>query len=434
MRIYSGYTSAITQSYSTYTSTSKTSTSVESASTQQELVAVYEKGSDSTSDTAASFLYSPPRTTLASVSSTGFVPTSTVPSEVHQEWQTYLTQASNDYLDQIFMRIDQDRDGISSLEISQLQDEHQRWIQDMIYQVRGAFSSFLIEPGSPTYQEAQGLLDQNISWLDDQGNLKDILWQGISDFIGEHREAAAAARGFYTDFEQAYTADSLDFMKEIESRIVNEQGFITDERLNQYLNDLDNWLSNNPADFLWQALNGSPTGIKVTLMETFQSKIQSLSKQYGDMIRQQVNARNYPPKKPNPEDLFHYGRHSFEINVGTHKGQLKIQDATSQSDKSTFYVVDAKGVKKKVSLKFDNADLQAEFDKLFKKSTFGKGDKTISLEKLNKLLGKVKDGLKTISDTDLERLASELHSKEESEKLNKHVNEFLAIMKRALVG
>ncbi|MGD8191918.1 hypothetical protein ACQCN2_18275 [Brevibacillus ginsengisoli] len=430
MRIHSLFPPTITRSYSTFTKSPQTSTTVESALTQQEVVAVYEKGSDSASSTPTSYLYSRPQATLATTSTNGFIPTSTVPSEINTEWLEYLGQATKEYIGSIVDRIDQDRDGITEQEVAQLRDQHYQWLADRFSEINDAFTSALLDPA--TFDEANTYIKQDYQLMFGAKGIGTSLWQGIDTLIRDNRSANVAAKSFYADFEKAFTADSEDYMKEIENSIHDEQGFITDEKVNRYVTDMNNWL-NSPLDFLSRSLDGLPSGIKDTLMETFQNKIKSLGKRYSDMIHQQVNVRNYPPKKTNPEDLFHYGKHPFEINVGTYKGKLMIQDATSHDDKSAFYLVDAKGVKKKVSIKFDNADLQSEFDKLFKKSTLGKGDKTISLEKLNKLLDKVKDGLKSISDTDLKRLASKLHGKEESEKLNKHVDDFLQILNRTLV-
>ncbi|MGC5325928.1 hypothetical protein [Brevibacillus sp. SYSU BS000544] len=421
MRISNGNVNTVSRTYSTSSPTPEKSKSVQS-SNSGELAAIYEKSSytDSTNENLST--YSAPRMALASSEEPPPV------NPVYENWLQSLPQSQNQYIESVFRRLDEDRNGFNNDEVPELLNQHMEWLQssldDLATRLEQAEKDLLI-----TSDEAAEL------WLDGENLINQLdveIWSDVEDLIIANRILTIDARTTYTDWDKQLSYTGSNYLQNMESAIKNESGFISKDKLDQYLVELNKWVTAR-SDELASALSDAPTGIKTTLLENAQAKLNTLRQGYSNLIYQQVNNHNYPPKPPSADSLFTAGKQKFEFMVGNHKASLTVRLSNGQSSSSSFYVIDAMGNKKKVNITFDNADLQREFDKRYKESTFGKGDKALSLEKLNSILGSIKDSLLKISDTDMERLKSKLYGKTESTALDNKFTIFLAKLKLAVI-
>lgn len=428
MRISNWNVYSLNRTYSTSYSTAEKSTLVESVP-QSEIVAIYEKGNNTSSTYENLYTYSPPRMTLSSTAETSA--TATDLPTTYTNWTDALNLSSDDYIDSVFTRIDQDRDGITDSEIPELLGQHYQWLEERFFELNASLDQGIAD-GLFTSEEALPYRDQGHELL---AQLDESLWLSIENLLVAHRASTTDARNAYSNWDQSLTDLGNDYIRNLEMNIKDQSGFITDEQLNQYLQQLDQWItarSNQLSVSLDEAL--ASTGIKDSLMDSSQTKLDIVKQRYTDFINQQVTKHNYPPKPPSPDSLFTTGKQKFEFTVGSQKASLTLRLSAGQTSSSSFYVVDAKGTKKKVMITFDNAELQREFDKRFKQSSLSKGDKTFSLEKLNSFLSSVKDSIKSISDTDLDRLKSKLYGKEESDILDKKMKKFFATLKATLLS
>lgn len=112
-----------------------------------------------------------------------------------------------------------------------------------------------------------------------------------------------------------------------------------------------------------------------------------------------------------PNQLFSTQDSSFKIGIGDNTATIQLKGETSTVKSSTyFYVEDALGQRKGVSIEFSNSRLNEEFSRYFKQSPiYGK---TVSLEKFNRFLERFKDRMKDLENIDLSRLQSKLHGEE----------------------
>lgn len=421
MRISNGNMNTVSRSYSTSSPAPEKSKLVES-NQSGELAAIYEKSSATDSSTYENLsTYSAPRMAFAASEEPPPV------KPVYDDWLQSLSQRRDQYIASVFTRLDEDRDGFNDDEVSELVEHQYNWLvsqeDDLASRLSEGVKNLLI-----TSDEADQYMADGIKMLT---QLDSELWSDVEDLIFANRVLTIDARITYTDWDKLLSNTGNSYLQSLETTIKNEPAFISDDKLNQYIDEMNKWATARSNE-LASALSEAPTGIKATLLENAQAKLKTLKQNYSDFIHQQVNKHNYPPKPPSADSLFTVGKQTFEFTIGNHKASLTLRLSPDQSSASSFYVVDANGTKKKVNIAFNNADLQREFDKRFKESSFGKGDKTLSLEKLNSMIRSIKDSFKTISDTDMERLRSKLYGKEESAALDKNFSKFLSKLQLAI--
>ncbi|WP_199616739.1 hypothetical protein [Paenibacillus alkalitolerans] len=128
-----------------------------------------------------------------------------------------------------------------------------------------------------------------------------------------------------------------------------------------------------------------------------------------------VNTNPVPPLSPTT--IFTQDRITIEIGYGTNKSAVIMQSPSSVNRSDTlFYAVDALGNKKAVTFDFSNSALEREFFNRFKKSRmYGE---TVSLEKFNRFVDRLKDYLRSLSDIDIDRLKSRLSGESENSKFD----------------
>lgn len=412
------------------TSYSTPKTNINAASTSKtELAAVYEKSSGDFVE--ESFLYSPIQIASVSQQSTAAAE-ATNPDAVYLDWINSMNAATDQYTDDVNRIIDQDRDGVFNQDILRLFQQHLSWLDEQearlrlsLYEATGIRPEDQDLPENPTAAILARARKDVLEPLDVN------LWNGIEQLIAINQANTLDATANYSQWNRNTSSMSNDYFQRIQESIKSLPYAISDTQLNRYLSDMESWV-NDQLSGLTNSIGFASSGVKNTLTESGQAALVNLKARLTDMIRQEVYQKNNPPKPPAPDSLFQSGRQKFEFTVGEHKGSLTVGTSSRQSDKSSFYVVDAKGNRKKVTITFDNADLQSLFDKFFEKSV-GSGQKTVSLEKLNKLLDKIKNSVKAISDTDMERLKSKLFGKEEAEYLDQHMRDFFTVLKRTLI-
>lgn len=414
MKITNWNVSTVSRSYSTSSPTPEKSTTGGSNSLG-ELAAIYEKSSYADSTYESLSTYSAPKMALATAED----PPPVYP--VYDDWLASLSEGLDTHVRFVIMRIDEDPDGFKDEELPELIIPQMEWL-DLLKEDLDKRLTQAINDETITFEEAVQLFQDGEDFLD---QLDAELRSNIKILISDNQTATSNAHTTYSDWDKMLSNTGNSFLQNLEALIKGDQAFISEDTLKQYLGDLDSWVTAR-SDELATALSGAPPGIRETLLESSQTRLQTFKQTYSSYIHQQVYTHNYPPKPASADSLFTDGKQKFEFTVGNSKASLTLRLSSSQSSSSSFYVIDAKGIKKKVHITFDNANLQREFDKHFKESSFGKGDKTLSLEKLNSFIRSIKDSLKSISDTDMERLRSELYEKAESTTLDKKFSKFLA--------
>lgn len=245
----------------------------------------------------------------------------------------------------------------------------------------------------------------------------------------------------FMDWRKELREDSKDYVDSFEDSLTDQQGTITDEQKEQMRSQLNLWLTDQRDD-LTERLEDLPNGIAEKIIKLADKGLEKLGDRMWGAMEEAINRHNAsippidpPPVNPPPVNpgvpqfptgsVFSPGTIRIEVTAGSSKVTLTLQE-TNRSKNTMFYVMDALGNRKAVNVSFNDTRLQSEFERQFKQSSmYGK---TVSLEKFNRFVKKVKESLLEITDTDLERLKSKLFGKEETTKLNNKIKDFISLV------
>jgi hypothetical protein len=281
-------------------------------------------------------------------------------------------------------------------------------------------------------------------------------WHGHGVGKGWQR---AYAVGAYIKWTKELREESREFLQSFKDDLQSIEGRITDEQKRAMRQQLDHWLTEQRND-LAEQVDGMPRRFAEQIMKQADWRLDKLGEKMWDKMEKMIDRHNgaLPPVDPPPIDpppvdpppvtpppithppiitpnlpglpadgIFKPGTIQLDVTKGAKRATLTLRDLSAdRKGTALFYVMDAVGNRKAVSVTFNDSRLQSEFERRFRESSmYGK---TVSLEKFNRFIRRLKASLEEITDTDLERLRSRLFEKEESAKLDNKIRRFIGIV------
>jgi hypothetical protein len=344
--------------------------------------------------------------------------------KIYNDWNQSLRELTNGYLDSLRERLNDLGAVVDDEQKQQMEAHLYRWIGEQREQLENSLSEL-----------PYGIVKKFLKTADQSlENVTDSMWGSIEEMITRHNGAIRRAEELYGDWNQLLGGQARDYFDAFQENLRKFPGAIGDEQKRQMYQGMTDWLTRQRHS-LKELLNGSPDGILRVLLERADEHLDNLRDHLWSRMEEEIRKHNLsvppsppPVQVPFPADaVFRPGRIKIEVTEGNRKAILLLNDPSSLTRGQTmFYVVDALGNKKAVSITFNDARLQEEFTKRFKSSSmYGK---TVSLEKFNRFLDKLKSALKETIAVDLERLRSQIFEKDEASRLDVMVKNFAHLL------
>jgi ElaB/YqjD/DUF883 family membrane-anchored ribosome-binding protein len=410
------------------------------------LVAVYEKRRESRETTSEKQVYKHP---LLS----GSLQINGEAVRRLMDWRKSLVTDSREYVEAFEAELKARQKPVTAEQLQHIRQQLGRWLDD---QRQDATAQLERLPDGI----AKGLREMIDRGLD---RLSDRMWTDMLAIVQQHNERVQHSRGRsipkhvaiveYVDWRKEVRSASAEFLEAFENSM-RTMGRVTDEQKKEMRQQLGEWLGDKRSD-LTERLEVLPRGIVKRIMKWADRSLKLLQERMWQTMEEAVRRHNasIPPVDPPPIDpppigqtpvtlppalkpnlpglpadgLFITGTIRLEITRGKLLSTLNLQDlSAARGKKAIFYVADTAGNRKAVTLSFSDLRLQNEVEKRFKQSAmYGK---TVSLEKFNRFVQRLKSSLEDITETDLERLRSRLYGKEENAKLDTHIRTFISIV------
>lgn len=350
--------------------------------------------------------------------------------QIYDGWNQSLSDLAEDYLDSLQTSLDDLGTVVDDEQRLQMEEQLYQWLGEQREQLESSLSDLPHGIAKKYLYQADQALE----------TVTDSMWGSIEEMISRHNGAVQTAEQLYSEWNESLGGLSDNFFDAFKENLSKLAGAVSDEQKQMMYQGLTDWLTLQ-GENLEELLKDSPNGILKLLLERSDETLNELSERLWSKMEEEIRKHNLsippvnlpPVQVPVPADSVFRpgGTIRIEVTQGDRKALLFLRDSSSLTrDKTMFYVVDALGNKKAVSVTFNDARLQAEFNKRFKASSmYGK---TVSLEKFNRFVEKLKSSLKEINEVDLERLRSKIFGKEEESRVDvlvKNFSELLAKMK-----
>ncbi len=271
-----------------------------------------------------------------------------------------------------------------------------------------------------------------------------------ASFLYRHPQASSnrshpeqAWETFY-EWNHSLFAAAGRYTNGVSEQLEHETEILSELEITKLRDHLHGWLKEQ-VNLLAEGLKQAPPGIAKKIMEAADANLRSIRERLWNEVLQATRQYNLtlpqvPPVQslPNPSRT-HYPSGSlfdsslrnerFEVGLGLNKAVLSFRNSSSvKKEDSLFYVVDALGRKKAVTLTFFDSRLEKDFKERFSKSSL-KGAE-VSLEKFMQFLRSLKRSISNISEVELQRLKSKIYGEQETKKLDAAVADFVALLKR----
>ncbi|WP_134685776.1 hypothetical protein [Brevibacillus migulae] len=382
------------------------------------LVAIYEKQRASYRS-AAPFFYTPSRVTA----------NQSKPAEAWEtfyQWNLSLYHAAGTYTKSIAEALDQNAEVLSDEDVIHLQEQLHTWLQGQHQQL------------------AEGLLDAPPGIADkimdaariELGIYGYFMWRDVRQSVHAHNQAVPVAWDIYGQWNEQLAKQSEDYLKQVKGHVDQLTGKITDEQMVQMNKQLQEWTLGQHNQ-LQEKLSAKPDGVASKILETADLQLKNLRERLWNEVLQAISKHNLSvPPLPQPStgsagSVFHpqVRNERYEIGFGPNRAILALRNTPSVKKEDTlFYVVDAAGRRKAVTLTFADSRLQKEFVERFSQSSLR--GKEVSLDAFEQFLNRMKKSIRHISEAELQRLKSKIYKEQETKKLDAAVAEFLAVLKR----
>jgi len=414
------------------------------------LAAVYEKQREARDSKAESYLYKHPLLT-GSLHING---------EAAQRWMDWRKSSGTDsraYVENFEAEMKTRREPVTTEQLQQIRQQLVRWLDEQ----REDAARQLERLPEGVAKGLRAIFDCGMERLTDR------MWADLLEIVqehnkrlqngGSHAHPRRAAVGAYVEWSKETDVAAQAYLETFADRL-RTMGKITDEQEQTMRQQLRDWLGVRRSE-LTERLEETPKGIAKRIMKWADRSLTSLQERMWDTMAEAIGRHNQslPPATPPPveqppitppvgmppvtpppvlqphlpglppDGRYRPGSIRLEITRGHVKSTLTLQDVSSDREKKAiFYVTDAAGYRKAVTVSFSDQRLQNEFDKRFRQSSmYGK---TVSLEKFNRFVQRLKSSLEDITETDLTRLRSRLYGKEENARLETHIRTFIGIV------
>ncbi|HZG16111.1 MAG TPA: hypothetical protein VE710_14000 [Candidatus Bathyarchaeia archaeon] len=382
------------------------------------LVAIYEK-QRSSYRVSAPYFYTPSKVNV----------NQSKPEEawdVFYQWNLSLYKEAGGYTKNIEEALDQNAEVLSDEEVVHLREQLHIWLLGQHEQLADG-----LQDAPP------GIADKimNAARIE-LGIYGYFMWRDVRQSVTVHNQAIPAAWDVYGQWKEQLTEKSEDYLQHMIENVNKLTGKITDEQISQMNKQLQEWTLNQ-RNQLQEELATKPGGVANKIMDTAELQLQNLRERLWNQVLQAISKLNLPVQPlPQPStgfagSMFHpqVRNERYEIGLGQNRAILALRNPSSvKKDDTLFYVVDAAGRRKAVTLTFGDSRLQKEFVERFSKNSL-RGTE-VSLEKFKQFLSRMKASVRHISEAELLRLKSKLYKEQETKKLDAAVAEFLAVLKR----
>lgn len=354
--------------------------------------------------------------------------------ETFFEWNLSLYDAAGSYTKSVAESLDQEAEVLGDQEIGQLWEQLYAWLGEQ----HSLLEKDLVDapPGIADKIMEAALVELGIYGY--------FMWKDIRESVAAHNEAIPAAWEQYRQWSDQVNKQSEAYMQSFHEQLDKMTGPVTDGQMSRMNEQLEEWI-HQQRNQLQQGLSARPEGVVGKIMETADEYLQSLRDQLWSGI--QTAIKDYhnslpiptpttpPANVPRPQyptgSLFGSQQRNerFEVGTGLHRVVLALRSTSSVKKADTlFYVVDALGHKKAVTMTFADSRMQKEFEERFAKSSL-RGTE-VTWEKFQRFLRSLKSSMRAFSDVEMQRLKSKIYGEQEKEKLDRIVNDFLLVIKR----
>ncbi|WP_438445069.1 hypothetical protein [Gorillibacterium sp. sgz5001074] len=318
--------------------------------------------------------------------------------------------------------IRQSPEGVSTSDLEQWMDQLDTWAADMQQQLSDELEGFPAD-----IQEAfvsEGELNT--------ANLKLAILEQMRDTLTARNEAEAAAGEFHQSWLDSLDPLASGFLAEVNKKFYSLSS-VSSQDLDQLGKNIDQWLNGLQGSYqtgLAGQIDASMVGVSLKFGELSADQLDSLRSTMWQSVTNLARQRNAyvdsgMVKAVDPKTVFSsgYNRATYEYGTGPSKVTMKLEKVSSSNrDTAWCYVVDANGQKRALSLSFANDSMTEKMREYLKETkVYGA---TLSLEKLNALMGKVRSTASSFEDINWDRLESKVNGSEEKSRLGDWIAQF----------
>jgi len=342
------------------------------------------------------------------------------------QWNLSLYKEAGGYTENIAEALDRNAEVLSEEEVSKLREQLYTWLQGQ----HEKLSEGLLDtpPGiADKFMEAARI---------ELGIYGYFMWRDVRQSVTAHNHAIPAAWDVYGQWYEQLTEQSENYLQHMIEKVNKLTGNITDEQISQMNKQLQEWTFNQ-RNQLQEELSTKPDGVANKIAEMAELQLKNLRERLWNEVLQAISKHNLSVQPlPQPSagfagSMFHpqVRNERYEIGLGQNRAILALRNTSSvKKDDTLFYVVDASGRRKAVTLTFGDSRLQKEFVERFSKNSL-RGTE-VTLEKFGQFFSRLKASVRHISEAELLRLKSKIYKEQETKKLDAAVAEFLAVLKR----
>lgn len=331
-------------------------------------------------------------------------------------WNETLTNEAATMSQQISDTIRQNPDRLTTSDLEQLIKHIDEWSTNMQQQLRSKMEAY------PSEIHDDFILQGEQKAV----NIGLAILNVMSDTLTLRDENETAANKYHQNWLNDLNKQASSFLSDA-SKQLNSLSKISTQDLDQLNKKLDQWLTEQQSSYssgLVDQVDASMVGVLNKYGSISADKLSNLRSSIWASVtnltlQHQQNNASSVVKEVDPKTVFSsgYNKTTYEYGLGEGKVTMKLDKVSSSNSDTTWcYVVDANGQKRALSLSFANDSITEKMRQYFKDSkAFGS---TISLEKLNSLMDKMRSTASSFDNVNWDLLKSKVFGSGEKTKLS----------------